>query len=58
MIGFGSDQIKTKDLGIFAYGELKFKLNKKHNPDLKTIIPISVSNSTGIRFYPFCNLGI
>jgi len=48
---FGSNQ--NKGLGIFAYGDLKFKVHRKHNPELKTIIPITVSNNTGIRFTLF-----
>lgn len=33
----------NKGLGIFSYGEYKFKLLDVHNPEIKTIIPILVT---------------
>ena len=34
----------NKGLGVFSYCDYKFKLHKKHNKKLKTILPLSVSN--------------
>jgi exonuclease III len=34
----------NKGLGVFAYGNYKLQLLPVHNPNLKTIIPIKVSN--------------
>ncbi len=34
----------NKGLGVFSYSDYKFKLHSKHNADLKTILPLSVSN--------------
>jgi len=45
MLWFGSN--KNKGLGIFSYTGFKFKLFQNHNPELKMIIPISV---TGDKF--------
>ena len=41
ILWFGSN--KNKGLGIFSYSGLKLKLLRNHNPDLKMIIPISVT---------------
>ncbi|MBS1935826.1 MAG: endonuclease/exonuclease/phosphatase family protein, partial [Bacteroidetes bacterium] len=42
MLWFGDNQ--NKGLGIFSYGNYKLKLRRNHNPELKLIIPVSVSN--------------
>jgi exodeoxyribonuclease III len=42
VLWFGSNQ--NKGLGIFSYGNFKFKLIETHNPELRMIIPISVSD--------------
>ena len=42
ILWFGEN--KNKGLGIFSYCDFKFKLLKIHDPILKMIIPISVSN--------------
>jgi exodeoxyribonuclease III len=42
MLWFGENQ--NKGLGIFAYGNFKFKLRRNHKPELKLIIPVSVTN--------------
>ena len=34
----------NKGLGVFSYCDYKFKLLDNHNPELKTILPLSVSN--------------
>jgi exodeoxyribonuclease-3 len=39
---FGSNQ--NKGLGVFSYSNFKFKLLGNHNAELKTILPLSVSN--------------
>jgi len=41
MLWFGNNQ--HKGLGIFSYGNYRLKLRKTHNPNLQTIIPVSVS---------------
>lgn len=41
MLWFGSN--KNKGLGIFSYSNLKLKLLRNHNPELKIIIPIAVT---------------
>ncbi|MEO7306449.1 MAG: hypothetical protein ABIR78_05525 [Ferruginibacter sp.] len=41
MLWYGSN--KNKGLGIFSYGDLRFKLLRNHNPELKMIIPIAVT---------------
>lgn len=43
MLWFGSNA--NKGLGIFSFGGLKLKLLRNHNPELKMIIPISVSGN-------------
>jgi exonuclease III len=40
---FGSN--RNKGLGIFSYGNYRFRLHKTHNPDLRMIIPITVKRS-------------
>ncbi|HRH48163.1 MAG TPA: hypothetical protein PLP23_05415 [Panacibacter sp.] len=42
LLWFGEN--KNKGLGIFSYCDFKFKLIKIHDPSLKMIIPILVSN--------------
>jgi exodeoxyribonuclease-3 len=39
---FGTNQ--NKGLGIFSYSDFRFKLLETHNPDLKMIIPIAVTD--------------
>jgi exonuclease III len=34
----------NKGLGIFSYSRFRFKLRKNHNPDFRTIIPVSVKD--------------
>jgi exodeoxyribonuclease III len=34
----------NKGLGVFSYTNFSFKINKKHNPDFKTIIPLTATN--------------
>jgi exonuclease III len=41
MLWFGENQ--HKGLGIFSYGNFRFKLRRTHNPALKMIIPIAVT---------------
>ena len=41
ILWYGSNQ--NKGLGVFSYGNYKLKLLDIHNPDLKTILPISVT---------------
>lgn len=41
MLWYGSN--KNKGLGIFSYGDLRFKLLRNHNAELKMIIPIAVT---------------
>ena len=43
ILWFGTNQ--NKGLGIFSYGDFKFKLLETHNPELKLIIPIAVTSS-------------
>ena len=43
MLWFGDN--KNKGLGIFSYTDLKLKLIRGHNADLKMIIPIAVTGS-------------
>ena len=40
---FGSNP--NKGLGVFSYSDFKFQLNANHNSELKTILPLSVSNT-------------
>ncbi|MEP6676453.1 MAG: endonuclease/exonuclease/phosphatase family protein [Ferruginibacter sp.] len=42
MLWFGSN--KNKGLGIFSYSNFRFKVRRTHNPELKMIVPIAVSN--------------
>jgi exodeoxyribonuclease III len=42
ILWFGMNQ--NKGLGIFSYSKFKFSLLKSHNPDLRIIIPISVTD--------------
>ena len=35
---------KNKGLGIFSYSGFKFNLHKTHNPELKLIVPVKVSD--------------
>lgn len=42
LLWFGTNE--NKGLGIFSYGTFKLKLRKTYNPELKTIVPIAVSN--------------
>ncbi len=48
---FGSNQ--NKGLGIFSYNGYKMKVHSRHWPELRTIIPISVSRPEGTRFTLF-----
>jgi exonuclease III len=41
MLWFGENE--NKGLGIFSYGNFKFKVLKNHNAELKMIIPIAVT---------------
>src|SRR5436190_14031267 len=34
----------NKGLGVFSYSDFRFKLMNSHNKELKTILPLSVSN--------------
>lgn len=40
---FGSNL--NKGLGIFSYSHFRFKVHRRHNPDLRMIIPITVKGS-------------
>jgi exodeoxyribonuclease-3 len=42
ILWYGTNQ--NKGLGIFSYGNYKFKLLECHNPNFKNILPISVTN--------------
>lgn len=42
ILWFGSNT--NKGLGIFSYGKFRLKLLRTHNPELKLIVPISVSD--------------
>jgi exodeoxyribonuclease-3 len=44
IIWFGNN--RHKGLGIFSYSNLQFRLLDCHNPDLKTILPIEVTDGT------------
>jgi exonuclease III len=33
-----------KGLGVFSYGNYKFRINDTHNPDFRTILPLTVTN--------------
>ena len=39
-------QNKNKGLGVFSYSNFRFKLHRTHNPDLKLVAPIKVSDGT------------
>ena len=41
---YGTNQ--NKGLGVFSYGKYKLKLLKEHNPELKIILPISVTGGS------------
>lgn len=41
MLWFGTNV--NKGLGIFSYSNFRFKVHKKHNPDFRMIIPITVT---------------
>lgn len=36
---------KNKGLGVFSYSDYEFKLHKIHNPDFKTILPLTVTKT-------------
>src|SRR5262245_14958178 len=40
---FGNN--RHKGIGIFSYGNFKLRLKKNFNPELKTIVPISVTGA-------------
>lgn len=42
VLWFGENQ--NKGLGIFSYSDFTFKLLDVHNPEIKTIVPLEVSN--------------
>jgi exonuclease III len=42
LLWFGKN--RNKGLGIFSYSKFKFKLLKTHNPDLRMIIPVKVTD--------------
>ncbi len=44
MLWFGTN--RHKGLGIFSYSKFRFKLLETYNPDLRTIVPISVTAGT------------
>ncbi|MFC0772855.1 endonuclease/exonuclease/phosphatase family protein [Terrimonas alba] len=44
MLWFGNNQ--NKGLGIFSYSDFRFRVHKKHNPDLRMIIPVTVTGGT------------
>ena len=43
ILWFGTN--KNKGLGIFSYNGFKLKLHRSHNPDLKMIVPISITGN-------------
>lgn len=47
MLWFGNNL--NKGLGIFSYSGFRFKVHKKHNPDFRMIVPITVTGDN-IRF--------
>ncbi|MGH2564890.1 MAG: hypothetical protein ACRDE5_10265 [Ginsengibacter sp.] len=50
MLWFGKNQ--NKGLGIFSYNNFKLKLLNTHNPELRMIVPIGVSNGNfGFTLY-------
>jgi len=42
VVWFGNNH--HKGLGVFSYGDYKFKINDTHNPDFRTILPLTVTN--------------
>jgi len=46
---FGTN--KNKGLGIFSYGDFRFKLVEAHNPALRMIIPIAVTGLFDFTLY-------
>ena len=44
ILWFGTNQ--NKGLGIFSYSAFRFKIEQTHNPELRMIIPISVTGGT------------
>jgi len=42
VLWFGAN--RHKGLGIFSYGDYKLKLIRDHNEELKTIVPITITN--------------
>jgi exonuclease III len=49
MLWFGAN--KNKGLGIFSYSDFRFKLIKRHNAELKMIIPVAVSGPFAFTLY-------
>ena len=49
ILWFGDN--KNKGLGIFSYSDFRFKLIKKHNAELKMIIPIAVTGPFDFTLY-------
>lgn len=46
---------KNKGVGVFSFGNYRFKLLKEYNPDFKTIVPILVSDEqTDFILYAIC----
>lgn len=41
MLWFGNNP--NKGLGIFSYSDFRFRVHKKHNPDFRMIIPVTVT---------------
>jgi len=39
---FGNNQ--NKGLGVFSYNNYKFQIDKNHNPDYRTVLPLLVTN--------------
>lgn len=44
MLWFGNNL--NKGLGIFSYSDFRFRVHKKHNPELRMIIPVAVTGGT------------
>src|SRR5688572_17833398 len=42
ILWYGTNQ--NKGLGVFSYGNFKFELLNVHNPEIKTVLPIAVTN--------------
>src|SRR5882724_10346082 len=49
ILWFGAN--KNKGLGIFSYSDFKFKLLKKHDPELKMIVPVAVTGPFNFTLY-------